>query len=83
MDPQSSGEDPGSEEPQARRTWVELIGGPFMLVVFGVAMALGAGLGWWLLGDDWSALRRITGGAFMGLCASLVVWANRALGGWS
>jgi len=83
MEHESPGEGDGSEEPSARPGWIELVGGPSMLVLFGVAMVLGAGLGWWLLGDSWSVTRRILGGAFMGLCASLVVWANRALGGWS
>jgi hypothetical protein len=50
---------------------------PVITAIFAVCIALGAVLGFALLGDEWSAARRIAAGAVSGAGAALLVTATK------
>ena len=53
---------------------------PVLTGVFLAAALVGAALGFALLGDDWSALRRIAAGAVAGAGSALLITATKMFG---
>jgi hypothetical protein len=53
---------------------------PVLTAVFVTCTLAGAGLGFALLSDDWSALRRIAAGGVAGAGSALLVTATRMFG---
>ena len=53
---------------------------PGLCLVFALCMCVGVGLSVWLLGEDWSLVRRVSGGLLGGAGVALVITAPRIIG---
>lgn len=74
----------GSDDEHRERSGVETLiavarDHPFLAGTLGVLMATGSVLAWFLMPEEMSSLRRLLGGALLGLVSWLLVMMGRLL----